>query len=124
MDAETVASGAAEPRIEGLALMLAAVGELEAEAVTSKRGGRAPHADDVVKRLERAGVTLERDGVVRAMRVAADELRLITAVFTTAIDGTQDARSLHLTMAGVRWLRNQVRDPSAPDAPRPSRQPA
>src|SRR5581483_11593300 len=108
MDAETVASGAAEPRIEGLALMLAAVGELEAEAVTSKR----------------AGVTLERDGVVRAMRVAADELRLITAVFTTAIDGTQDARSLHLTMAGVRWLRNQVRDPSAPDAPRPSRQPA
>src|SRR5438093_11634113 len=118
MDAEPADSGGGSgPATEGLALVLAAVAELEAEAVTSKRGGRAPHADDVVKRLDQAGVTIDRGKVVRAMRVAVDELGLATGVFTSAPDGQADARSLHVTMSGVRWLRSQVRAPQPSDAP-------
>jgi hypothetical protein len=113
MAAEPPATGDKGEATEGLAVVLAAVAELESEAVTSKRGGRAPHAADVVKRLEQVGVTLDHDGVVRAMRAAVDELGLATGVFTVDQDGRPDARSLHVTMAGVRWLRSQVR-PSQP----------
>jgi hypothetical protein len=100
-------------------MVLAAVAELEAEAVTSKRGGRAPHAADVVKRLEQAGVTVEHGGVVKAMRAAVQEL-LATGVFTTGEGGQPDARSLHVTMDGVQWLRSQVRPIQPGDQPRAS----
>ena len=120
MAAEPPASGDKGAATEGLAMVLAAVAELESEAVTSKRGGRAPHAADVVKRLEQVGVTLEHGGVVRAMRAAVDELGLATGVFTTDQHGHPDARSLHVTMAGVRWLRSQVRPSQPEDQPRAS----
>jgi|GEM_PF-6735834 hypothetical protein len=113
MDAERRAFGS-EP--DALAVVLAAIGELEAEALVAKRGGRAPHAADVVKRLEQEGITMQRADVVAAVKVAISEFGLATGVLAPGEDGLPDARSLHVTMAGVRWLRNEVRRERAPGA--------
>src|SRR4051812_3843877 len=91
-----------------LAMVLAAIGELEAEKLVSKRGARTPNATDVVTRLEAVGVTLGRPEVVETLRVAITDLGLATGVLAAGDDGAPDARSLHVTMAGVRWLRSEV----------------
>ena len=97
-----------------LAVVLAAIGELEAEKLGSKRGARTPHATDVAKRLEEAGVPMNRQEVVDALKVAIDDLGLATGVLAPGDDGLPDARSLHVTMAGVRWLRNEIERNTAP----------
>ncbi len=98
-----------------LAMVLAAIGELEAEKLVSKRGARTPNTADVLARLEQAGVPLTRHEVVETLRVAITDLGLATGVLAAGEDGQPDARSLHVTMQGVRWLRNEVGlDRSAP----------
>src|SRR5438552_10864234 len=108
-----------------LAVVLAAIGELEAELLVSKQKVRTPHADDVVKRLSQAGIEKDRAAVVETLKVAIAELGLATGVLAPGQDGQPDARSLHLTMAGVRWLRNEIRrsPPSSPALVTPAPEP-
>src|SRR5438067_11721180 len=113
MDANPETNG---DQVGALAVVLAAIGELEAELLVSKQKVRTPHADDVVKHLARAGIEKDRAAVVAALKVAIGELGLATGVLAPGQDGQPDSRSLHLTMAGVRWLRNEIRRTPSPGA--------
>ena len=100
--------GASTPS-DALAVILAAIGELEAENITNRQGSRAPHASDVQKRLEQVGVSMDRVRIVETLRVAIGELGLATGVEALGEDGKPDMRSLHVTMNGVRWLREAIK---------------
>ena len=97
-----------------LAVVLAAVGELEAEKLLNRRGAKTPNASDVVVRLQDAGVAIDHGVVVETLRIAISDLGLATGVLSVDASGKTDARSLHVTMAGVRWLRNEVRRDRSP----------
>ena len=92
-----------------LAMILAAIGELESEAMVAKRGTRPPTVAGVQQRLEQFDVHLERARIVETLQVAIGDLGLATGVSAVDEAGQPDLRSLHVTMSGVRWLRDAIR---------------
>lgn len=104
-----------------LAYALAALGEIESGQAAASGRVRAPGAADVVAHLAAAGVDSTLEDVAAVLRVAIEDLGLATGVVGSEDGVVRDARSLHLTLAGSRWLwaAASASSPAAEEKERP-----